>query len=291
MPSSSGSRATSCSTAEVGQGAIELAFARAPGGETFIGRQRATYPFHVCRPHRFAGDPAGMVTLYVQSCAGGIFADDRLQQSIVAGSGTAAHVTTAAATIVHSMVAGAAAYETRLLAEDGALLEFLPDPAILFPQARLRTRLVLRAHREATIVAGDSFLMHDPTESGRAFDRLQGEIVVEGPSGEIVALDRSALRGDAMMAGLPGIAGRFRACATLMVVTRRQAPARLVDALRGALAGDERAYGGASTLPGEAGAWVRLLAEDGVALRRGLHSAWSAVRAVLVGSVPQPRRK
>jgi urease accessory protein len=275
----------------VDRGAIELAFARAPGGETFVGRQRATYPFHVCRPHRFAGDPAGMVTLYVQSCAGGIFANDRLRQSIVAGVGTAAHVTTAAATIVHSMVAGAASQDTRLVAEDGALLEFLPDPSILFPQARLRTRLAMRAHPEATIIAGDSFLMHDPMEAGRAFDRLQGEIVVEGPSGEIVALDRSALRGEAMLAGLPGIAGRFRTCATVMVVTRRLAPALLVDALRAALAGDERAYGGASILPSDAGAWIRLLAEDGVALRRGLHSAWSALRTVLIGSVPQPRRK
>jgi len=276
----------------VAQGAIELAFARASGGETFVGRQRATYPYHVCRPHRFAGDPAGMVTLYVQSCAGGIFAGDRLQQSIVAGSGTAAHVTTAAATIVHGMVSGGgAAHETRLVAEDGALLEFLPDPSILFPQARLRTRLAVRAHPEATIIAGDSFLMHDPTNSGRVFDRLQAEIVVEGPSGEIMALDRSALRGEAMVAGLPGIAGRFRACATLMVVTRRLAPALLVDALRGALAGNEHAYGGASTLPGDAGAWVRLLAEDGAALRLGLHSAWSASRAALTGNVPQPRRK
>jgi urease accessory protein len=133
--------------------------------------------------------------------------------------------------------------------------------------------------------------MHDPTESGRVFDRLQGEIAVEGPSGEIVALDRSALRGEAMMAGLPGIAGRFRACATLMVATRRLPPVRLVEALRGALAGDEHGYGGASALPGDAGAWVRLLAVDGAALRLGLHSAWSALRAALTGTVPQPRRK
>ena len=51
------------------------------------------------------------------------------------------------------------------------------------------------------------------------------------------------------------------------------------------------AFGSAGYLPGEAGAWVRLLAADGAALRRGLHSAWSAVRTMLTGSVPQPRRK
>jgi len=275
----------------VAQGAIELAFAPSPGGETFVGRQLAAYPFHVCRPHRFAGDPPGMVTLYIQSCAGGIFAADRLRQSITAAAGAAAHVTTSASTIVHGAASGDAVLETRLVAGKDAFLELLPDPLILFPQARLRTRLAMRADPEATIIAGDAFLSHDPAAAGRVFGWLQGEIAVESPCGEIVALDRSVVRGDTMAAGLPGIAGRFRACATLMVVTRRCAPARLVEALRGALADGGQAYGGASTLPGDVGAWARLLADDGLALRAGLHAAWSAVRLLLTGWEPLIRRK
>ena len=308
MPSSSSWRATCCSTVEAtmamsrpavsgiagavtrAPGSIELVFARAPGGVSYVVQQYAGYPFHVCRTHRFAGDPAGMVTLYIQSCAGGIFEHDRLHQAVAVETGAKAHVTSQASTIVHGMDSGNAVQEIRLVAEAGAFLEFLPDPLILFPQARLKTRLVLRAHPEATIIA-DSFLMHDPTASGRVFDWLANEIGVEAPTGETVALDRSIARGATMAAGLPGIGGRFRAHGSLVILHRSGGMAQLLDALRGALADGGGLYAGVSTLPGGAGAWVRLLAEDGVALRAGLEAAWSAARLALTGAAPSRRRK
>ena len=46
-----------------GAGRAEIEFGRAPDGRTFIKQQFASYPFHVCRPHSFAGDPEGMITL------------------------------------------------------------------------------------------------------------------------------------------------------------------------------------------------------------------------------------
>lgn len=272
-------------------GSIELTFAREPGGDSYVSRQFASYPFHVCRPHRFAGDPAGMATLYVQSCAGGIFEDDRLLQSVTVAAGARAHVTTQASTIVHGMGSGEADQETRLVAEAGAFLEFLPDPLILFPHARLKTRLVMRAHPEATIVACDSFLMHDPAARGRVFDWLAGEIVVEALSGETVVLGRTTVRGEVMAAGLTGISGRFRSHGSLMILDRSGRTAQLVEALRGALADAHGLYGGASTLPGGAGAWLQLLAEDGAALRDGLRSAWATLRTLLTGRAPQNRRK
>jgi len=217
-------------------GSIELVFARAPGRGSYVVRQYASYPFHVCRTHRFAGDLAGMVTLYLQSCAGGIFEHDRLHQAVAVETGA-------------------------------------------------------EAHPEATIIAGDSFLMHDPTASGRVFDWLANEIAVEAPTGETVSLDRSIARGATMAAGLPGIGGRFRAHGSLVILHRSGGMAQLLDALRGALADGGGLYAGVSTLPSGAGACVRLLAEDGAALRAGLEAAWSAARLVLTGGVPSRRRK
>jgi urease accessory protein len=273
------------------RGSIDLTFARSPGGNSYVSRQFAAYPFHVCRPHRFDGDPAGMATLYVQSCAGGIFEDDRLIQSVTAAAGAGAHVTTQASTIVHGMRSGEADQETRLVAEAGAFLEFLPDPLILFPRARLRTRLVIRAHPDATIVVCDSFHMHDPAARGGVFDWLAGEIAVETLSGETVALDRMTVRGEVMAAGLAGISGRYRAHGSLMILDRGGRTMQLVEALRDALATAQGVHGGASTLPGGAGAWLRLLADDGATLRHGLHSAWAASRSLLTGRTPHSRRK
>jgi urease accessory protein len=270
---------------------IEIEFARAPGGETYLRRQHAGYPYHLCRPHRFAGDPAGMATLYLQSCAGGIYAGDRLEERILVREGARAQVTTQASTIVHSMTGSGAAQSVTIDAEPGAFVEYLPDPLILFPDASFETRLAIRAADTATVLACDSFLTHDPDAGGRSFDRLAAEIAAETPEGRLLALDRFAVEGATMQRNLAGIAGRFAAHGAIWVLSRDRPAGELVEALRHGLDGVAGIYAGASLLPNEAGAAVRLLAEDGVALRAGLFAAWTAARLALTGSLPQPRRK
>lgn len=270
---------------------IEVEFARAPDGETYVRRQHAAYPYHLCRPHRFAGDPEGMATLYLQSCAGGIFAGDRLEERITVREGARAQVTTQAASIVHSMVDSSAAQSVRIDAEPGAFVEYLPDPLILFPRASLETRLAIRAAEGATVIACDSFLMHDPEARGGAFDRLATEIAAEASDGRLLALDRFEVAGATMQRGLPGISGRFGAHGSLWVLCHDRPAGELVEALREKLADVAGIHAGASLLPNQAGAAVRLLAEDGVALRAGLFAAWAAARLALTGRLPEPRRK
>jgi urease accessory protein len=270
---------------------IELEFARAPSGETYLRRQHAAYPYHLCKPYRYAGDPEGMATLYLQSCAGGIYAGDRLEERILVGEGAAAQVTTQAASIVHSMIGSSAAQSVEIEAESGSFLEYLPDPLILFPHASFETRLRIRAAPEATVVACDSFLMHDPDAAGRAFDRLSAEIAAEASDGRLLALDRLEIAGAAMTSGLAGLSSRFAAHGSLWALCRSDAADRVVETVRECLAGIVGIYAGASRLPNQAGAAARILAEDGVALRAGLFAAWSGARLALTGRLPEPRRK
>lgn len=270
---------------------IEIEFARAPAGETFLCRQHAAYPYHLCRPHRFAGDPEGMATLYTQSCAGGIYAGDRLEERITVRRDARAQVTTQAASIVHSMVGSSAAQSIRIDAEPGSFVEYLPDPLILFPQASLETKLTIAVAESATVIACDAFLMHDPDARGGAFDRLATEIVAEASDGTLLALDRLEIAGAALQRGLAGIAGAYRAHGALWILSRERPAEELVEALRERLAEVAGIYAGASLLPNQAGAAVRLLAEDGVALRAGLFAAWAAARLALTGRLPEPRRK
>lgn len=270
---------------------IEIEFARAPEGETYVCRQHAGYPYHLCRPHRFAGDPEGMATLYLQSCAGGIYAGDRLEERVVVREGARAQVTTQAASIVHSMVGSSAAQTVQIEAEPRAFVEFLPDPLILFPNASLETRLRIRAAESATVIACDSFLMHDPEARDGVFSRLATENAAEASDGRLLALDRFEVGGATMRRGFAGIAGRFGAHGSLWVLSRDRPAGELIEALREKLAAVAGIYAGASLLPNQVGAAVRLLAEDGVALRAGLFAAWSAAREVLTGRSPEPRRK
>lgn len=270
---------------------IELEFARAPEGETYLRRQRAAYPYHLCKPYRYPGDPAGMATLYLQSCAGGIYAGDRLEERIRVGAGAAAQVTTQAASIVHSMIGAAAFQSVEVEAEAGAFAEYLPDPLILFPHASFETRLRIRAAEGATVLACDSFLMHDPDAADGCFDRLSAEIAAETTDGRLLALDRFEIDGATMRRGLAGLSGRFAAHGSLWALGREDATDGVVDAMRERLSAVSGIHAGASRLPNGAGAAARILAEDGFALRAGLFAAWSGARFALTGRLPEPRRK
>lgn len=270
---------------------VDLAFGAEPGRRTFLRRQRAAYPFHVGRTLTMAGDPPGFCTVYLQSCSGGIFQHDRLGIVVRAEPGAQVHLTTSASTVVHTMEEGDAAQSVSIDAGADAFVEYLPDPQILFPRSRLANRLVIRAHPSATVLACDSFLPHDPEAAHRPFGWLRSDTRIEDETGRLLAADRFAVDGAVSAAERVGIQGPYRIQATLLVV-HRAAPERVLAALRAAASGgDPAVYAGASLLPGGAGAWMRALSSDAVALRRTLRDAWAAVREDLTGMAPGIRRK
>jgi urease accessory protein len=272
-------------------GRVELTFTRDPGGQTFLSRQFADYPYHLCRPHRFVGDPPGMATVYLQSVAGGIFESDRLHTRLVAEPDTEAHVTTQASTIVHGMEQDHATQMLSLKAGAGGFLEYLPDPTILFPAARLESRIHVRAHETATVLIADSFLVHDPDGRDATFDWLANDTVVAISDGRVIARDRFRVTGNLLRQRLPGLNGRYVAQGSMMVIHRSPSHQSLLSAVRGTLEQAADVYSGASLLPGGCGIWTRILAADGNALRRIMVNVWSSVRETLTGVTPTARRK
>jgi len=267
-----------------------IAFARDPAGRTYVSRQRVGYPFHLGRALASPGDPAGMPTLYLQSCAGGLFDGDDLRLRIDAGESASAHVTTGAATIVHSTDTLPARQVVELEAEPDAYLEYLPDPVILFPRARLESSVKVRLHSGATVILGDSILLHDPRGGDGVFDWLRSETRIEDSAGRLLVCDRFVVDGAGMARALPGVIGAFAAQGSLFVATAATPPSRLVDAMRTALV-QPGVYGGAGLLPNKTGAWARILANDAAGLRAAMFAAWAAARELLTGSPPIQRRK
>jgi urease accessory protein len=268
----------------------ELEFACDANGATYVHRQRVGYPFHVGRSLKMSGDPPGMPTVYLQSCSGGIFEGDRLWLRITAGEGAAAHVANAASTVVHSMASQAASQQVELHAHAGSFLEYLPDPVILFPRAKLTSGVRVSVHPGATVILGDSVLLHDPKGGDDRFDWLQSETVIEDAAGKLLARDHFRIEGVQLSRGLAGITGSWKAQGSLFVVTSAKPPAELVAAMRAALA-LVGVYAGVTILPNQSGAWSRILATDAVALKAALFSAWTAIRQTLTGAAPMPRRK
>lgn len=270
---------------------LDLAFLADASGRTTLRCQHVTYPFHVGRSWPVPGDPAGMATLYVQSCSGGVFQNDDLAWRIVARAGAKAHVTTAAATIVHRMDSGHARQAVTLEAENASLLEYLPDSLILFRGARLFNELTLRVHPQAVVMAWDAIVPHDPSGNGGTFDWIASDLRVQTPDGTTLARDRYRLEGGVLSRRTPGVTGLFEYQGAFVVVQQQVPPRALVDALRSAVPSGAGLYAGVSSLPGDCGAWVRVLASDTALLRDALERAWYSARKLITGAEPRPRRK
>jgi len=273
----------------VSSGRLELGFERAPSGQTFLDRQYASYPFHVCRPFYLDDAIPGMATVYTQSCSGGLYTQDRLISTINAGCDTQVHLTTQAATIVHKSTRGPARQQMLITAGAGAYVEYLPDPVILLPGAHLETKLRVRMADMASVVLFDAFLTHDPDGVGRTFERMVSEVVIEDPGGPPMAIDRFNAIGSDFADPCLGATGGFGCQGTIIAYSPQNDPDELLEAVRRTGCGDAAA--GSSMLPGRRGVWMRIMAADGAGLKSAMVDLWSAVREVLTGAPPDIRRK
>ena len=269
----------------------ELVFSRDPVGRTYVSQQYMPYPFHICRPLYIEHDPPGMATLYVQSCAAGLQQHDDLRTSLVVEPDAQVHYTTATPTIVHSMEVGQAKQEIWIEAYPESLAEYLPEPLILFPRSRLRSTLYVSAHESSSVIAGESFLLHDYSGADGVFDWFESEMQIQRPDGTALARDRFRLTGDLLRERWPGVNGEFVAQGSLVVLAGEQFSQALIGVFRDELASSPNVYAGVSALSDRCGVWTRLLAPNGLALRGAMAATWVAARKVLTGLTPTPRRK
>ena len=272
-------------------GRLDLAFAADGDGRTYLQRQYASYPFHVCRVHYHDKDHPGLATLYVQSCSGGIYEDDRLDLTLATAQGAEAHVSTQAATVVHSMPSGSASQRVRIQCEGGSYLEYLPDPQILFPGSRCQIGDCRQAQRRCrcarfglvplATIPRDETTCSQPI-SARSSSRTRPARPRHRPLED---------RRTGFSRFMPGISGRFTAQGTMIVAGLDFAATAVADELQKIRLDRDEAVIGSSQLPNSAGLLVRVLAADGAALKLALHQAWCAARVILKGSMPVERRK
>ena len=270
---------------------VSLSFKRDPSGQTFIAKQRTTYPFTLTQPFCLDRAPRGMLTLMLQSISGGVYENERLTLDFSVEDGACVHLTTQGATVVHSMREGrVATQQVSIRAGKGSLVEYLPDPLALFPHAHFRSSVRITVEEGATVIIGDAFGLHDPDALARPFGSIFSETVFQRPDGQRRCVDRFEVSGREFVASLPQSLRRYQTQGTFWVVSDYDTE-ELVTTLRTALDPLPDIYAGASILPDDAGVWMRVLAVDAIALRSAFHAAWRAVRLCLTGVEPPSRRK
>ena len=274
------------------RGRLELSFARAPDGKTFIDKQFCSYPFHLCRPFYLdEGTAAGIASIYTQSCAGGIFARDNLLTEINVASKAQAHLTSQASTIVHDGSQGKAEQICKISADAGSLVEYVPDPIILFSGARLKSSVYLSVDETAGVILFDSFLAHDHRGCGQFFDLFKNNIQIVKKDGSPLVTDRFELTGEEFAANKIGQMGGFTCHGSVLALVPGVDLNPLIRSVRTIFKSFDGGVIGISRLPLVNGFSARILARDAVPMKRAMLTLWALSREALIGQTPEIRRK
>jgi len=261
--------------------AVDLA-----GGRTTIRRQRVGYPLHVTRGFYLDAARPDLLTLYLQSASGGLYAGDQLKLDVSVAANAAFHLTTQAATVVHDGRETGSRQRQSISIESGAFCAVASDPYVLFPGANLELETAITVAEDAVLFLADGFAVHDPRQTGRTFAQFSSRQRIVRPDGRLLLQDIGRLHGDELRSGA---LGTMAAAATVLII----APADRLPAMAVMEEAADRlgCLAGASVAPNNAGQVMRIVAPDGGTLARALEAAFHAASRAALGVDLARRRK
>ena len=203
--------------------------------------------------------------------SGGLTGGDRLEWTAEAHAGARLTLTTQACEKIYRAASGRAEVRLRLDAGPGAAIEWLPQETILFEAGALDRRLDADLAEDARLLAVEAVVlgrtaMGERVRRGRMRDSWRVR-----RAGRLVFADELRLEGDLDHQGA-GPATLAGACAFATLLLVADDAERALQPVRTALG----PAGGASAFDGKLIA--RVVAKDGLALRRALVPALEALR-------------
>lgn len=248
------------------------------GGRSALTRRQHRGPLRVQKALYPEGD--GVCQVLLLHPPAGIAGGDELRIALAVGSGAHAQITTPGAGKWYRSD-GATAHQTiHLDVADGAVLEWLPQEAIVFDRALALTTTTVTLAPGGKAIGWD-ILCLGRTARGERFDtgRFRQRLRLQRPGGAPLWRESLDLQGaDAAMASAVGLGGHT-VFGTLWIAGR-QPDAALNEALRG-IACDDGLTSGVTALPDAT--VVRVLAHSTQAARRHLEAAWATARRHLLG--------
>jgi len=247
-------------------------------------------PLHITRP--LYPDPAAPDLPYVMlmSSGGGVLQGDRYRVDVSCGAGASVHVTTQGATRLYRMEQDYATQLVGLAVGPGGYLEYLPDTTIPFGGTRFYQHIALNAHPDSTVLVGETLLAGRLARGERhAYTAYCSDVEVHDTTGRLLFADPLHLVPEERAVTGPAVMDDFGVLASLYVVTGQRPAQAVADTMHEVLA-RTGLRAGASVLPGNRGAWARVLGERSPEVETAFMQVWDAVRRLLLG-VPAPGRR
>ena len=224
--------------------------------------------------------------LFVITTAGCILQGDRMQLEIALGAGARAHVTTQSATKVHSMDANYALQTQSLTLDDGAYLEFLPEPLIPHRQARFASETRITVAPSATL------LYSEIVQPGRKYhhpDECFGATVLSlateaaRPDGRMLFVEKLLAEPARRPMRQTGVMDGFDVFANVILCTPPEQAERVHDLVGAAVDHAAGLAYGACRLPNDAGLIFKVLGRETAPVKAKVREFWSVVRREVAG--------
>ena len=270
------------------EGHLRLRAARV-GDRTRVTELECHAPLQLLRAHHLDAALPDMAQAFVVSPSGGVLQGDRLEMAVRVDGGARLRLDTPSAMRLYRMPDASAEIAVSLTVEGDGYLEYLPEPAIPFAGSNFA------ATTRCEVAEGATLILADVVTAGRAargevhrFRRYQSLVAISRPGGPVLARDATILDPDEGLA-IPGRLGPFAALGSLYVMRTGFDPQLLRDAVTDAAI--EGAQAGASALPGELGAWLKVLGPDGPSVAAAIGAAAAAAHLEITGFPPPASRR
>jgi len=233
-----------------------------------------------------------MAWLFMITTTGCVLQGDRLALEVALGPGARAHVTTQSATKIHTMDANYARQTQVLTLDEGAYLEFLPDPLIPHRHARFASDTRITLHPTASLIYSEI------VQSGRKYhhrDECFGATVLSlattaaRPGGSPLFIEKLLIEPSRHPMRQTGVMDGFDVFGNVILCT----PADAADRVHARVDADvdlERGVAfGACRLPNDAGLIYKVLGRETAQVRDKVREFWAVAREEITGAaIPPP---
>ncbi len=233
-----------------------------------------------------------MAWLFTITTAGCVLQGDRLALEVALGPCAMAHVTTQSATKIHSMDTNFALQTQVLSLDEGAYLEFLPDPLIPHRQARFASDTRITLHPSA------SLLYSEIVQPGRKYhhpDECFGATVLSlataaaRPGGPPLFIEKLLIEPARYPMRQTGVMDGFDVFGNVILCT----PPDTADRIHARVAADvdleQGVAFGACRLPNDAGLIYKVLGRETTQVKAKVREFWEVARKEITGAgIPPP---
>jgi urease accessory protein len=262
------------------------------GDRTVLASLERRLPYIVQRALYCDEQMRQLAWVFVITSTGCVVQGDRLAMEAALGPGAQAHITTQAASKIHTMHANYAVQTQSITLGDGAYLEFLPDPIIPHRRARFVSDTQIVIAPTATMLWAEIIQPgrkhHHPEECFGA-TLMSMSIAAARPDGRRLFAERLLIEPGRYPVRQAGVMDSFDVLGNVILCTPKDHADRVYDRVQAAVDPVGGVACGACRLPNEAGLIYKVLGRETAQVKAKVREFWRAVRQEVIGTdIPPP---